>query len=91
MHQSFCTAEDGHAHTCDTVIVGVGAPVLAINVPGYGDSPWHADGYHSHRNSTVILAPVLRDTHIECRTCYEHVAGQVDCHKVGYSAARSGE
>ena len=36
-----------NAHTWDTVIVGVGEPALAVDLPGHGHSAWREDGDYS--------------------------------------------
>ena len=33
-----------NAHTWDTVIVGLGLPALAVDLPGHGRSAWREDG-----------------------------------------------
>jgi len=50
-----------NAHTWDTVIVGLGEPALALDLPGHGHSGWREDGDYSPRNNADALAPVLRD------------------------------
>lgn len=50
-----------NAHTWDTVIIGVGAPALAIDLPGHGYSSWRADGDYSPQRNADALAPVLQE------------------------------
>ncbi|WAJ45272.1 alpha/beta hydrolase [Mycobacterium sp. Aquia_216] len=50
-----------NAHTWDTVIVGLGVPALAVDLPGHGHSGWREDGDYSPRNNADAVAPVLRD------------------------------
>jgi esterase len=50
-----------NAHTWDTVIVGLGEPALAVDLPGHGHSGWREDGDYSPRNNAATLAPVLRE------------------------------
>ncbi len=50
-----------NAHTWDTVIVGVGEPALAVDLPGHGHSAWREDGDYSPQNNAAALAPVLRE------------------------------
>lgn len=50
-----------NAHTWDTVIVGLGEPALAVDLPGHGHSGWREDGDYSPRNNADTVAPVLRD------------------------------
>ena len=49
-----------NAHTWDTVIVGLGEPALAVDLPGHGHSAWREDGDYSPQNNAAALAPVLR-------------------------------
>jgi esterase len=50
-----------NAHTWDTVIVGLGEPALAVDLPGHGHSGWREDGDYSPQNNAAAIAPVLRD------------------------------
>jgi esterase len=50
-----------NAHTWDTVIVGLGEPALAVDLPGHGHSGWREDGDYSPQNNAAALAPVLSD------------------------------
>ncbi len=50
-----------NAHTWDTVIVGLGEPALAVDLPGHGHSAWRADGDYSPQHNADTLAPVLRE------------------------------
>jgi esterase len=50
-----------NAHTWDTVIVGLGEPALAVDLPGHGHSGWREDGDYSPHNNAATLAPVLRE------------------------------
>jgi pimeloyl-ACP methyl ester carboxylesterase len=44
-----------NAHTWDTVILAVGRPALAIDLPGHGHSTWRADrDYWPHRNAATL-------------------------------------
>lgn len=49
-----------NAHTWDTVIVGLGEPALAVDLPGHGRSAWRDDGDYSPQCNAATLAPVLR-------------------------------
>jgi pimeloyl-ACP methyl ester carboxylesterase len=49
-----------NAHTWDTVIVGLGEPALAVDLPGHGRSPWREDGDYGPRRNAETLEPVLR-------------------------------
>jgi esterase len=48
-----------NAHTWDTVIVGLGQPALAVDLPGHGHSAWREDGNYSPQNNAAAVAPVL--------------------------------
>jgi esterase len=50
-----------NAHTWDTVIVGVGEPALAVDLPGHGHSAWREDGDYSPQHNAAALAPVLHE------------------------------
>jgi pimeloyl-ACP methyl ester carboxylesterase len=50
-----------NAHTWDTVIVGLGVPALAVDLPGHGHSAWREDGDYSPQNNATAMAPVLND------------------------------
>jgi esterase len=50
-----------NAHTWDTVIVGLGEPALAVDLPGHGHSGWREDGDYSPLNNADAVAPVLRE------------------------------
>lgn len=50
-----------NAHTWDTVIVGLGEPALAVDLPGHGHSAWREDGNYSPQLNSETLAPVLRE------------------------------
>lgn len=48
-----------NAHTWDTVIVGLGEPALAVDLPGHGRSAWRDDGDYTPQRNAAALAPVL--------------------------------
>lgn len=50
-----------NAHTWDTVIVGLGVPALAIDLPGHGRSAWREDGDYGPKLGAVAIEPVIRD------------------------------
>jgi len=50
-----------NAHTWDTVILGLGLPALAIDLPGHGHSAWRADGDYAPRSNAATVEPVLRE------------------------------
>jgi pimeloyl-ACP methyl ester carboxylesterase len=50
-----------NAHTWDTVIVGLGEPALALDLPGHGRSAWRDDGDYSPQRNAATLAPVVRE------------------------------
>ncbi|CQD07153.1 alpha/beta hydrolase [Mycobacterium europaeum] len=49
-----------NAHTWDTVIVGLGEPALAVDLPGHGHSAWREDGDYSPQINADALMPALR-------------------------------
>jgi pimeloyl-ACP methyl ester carboxylesterase len=49
-----------NAHTWDTVILGLGVPALAIDLPGHGRSAWREDGDYGPKLNAHTLIPVLR-------------------------------
>lgn len=50
-----------NAHTWDTVIVGLGEPALAVDLPGHGHSAWRADGDYSPQLNADTLLRALRE------------------------------
>jgi pimeloyl-ACP methyl ester carboxylesterase len=50
-----------NAHTWDTVILGLGEPALAVDLPGHGRSAWRDDGDYGPRLAAATLAPRLRE------------------------------
>lgn len=50
-----------NAHTWDTVILGLGRPALAIDLPGHGRSAWREDGDYGPKLNAETLRPVLRE------------------------------
>lgn len=50
-----------NAHTWDTVIVGLGQPALAVDLPGHGHSGWREDGDYSPHHNADALTPALRE------------------------------
>lgn len=49
-----------NAHTWDTVILGLGMPALAIDLPGHGRSAWREDGDYGPKLNAAAVAPVMR-------------------------------
>ena len=50
-----------NAHTWDTVILGLGLPALAIDLPGHGHSAWRADGDYGPKLNAEAVAPVITE------------------------------
>jgi pimeloyl-ACP methyl ester carboxylesterase len=50
-----------NAHTWDTVIVGLGEPGLAIDLPGHGRSAWRDDGDYGPKLNAGAVEPVVRE------------------------------
>ncbi len=49
-----------NAHTWDTVILGLGRPALAIDLPGHGHSEWREDGDYGPALNARAVEPVIR-------------------------------
>ena len=50
-----------NAHTWDTVILGLGVPALAVDLPGHGRSAWREDGDYGPKLNAETMRPVLRE------------------------------
>lgn len=50
-----------NAHTWDTVILGLGLPALAIDLPGHGRSAWREDGDYGPTLNAAAVDPVIRE------------------------------
>jgi pimeloyl-ACP methyl ester carboxylesterase len=50
-----------NAHTWDTVILGLGLPALAIDLPGHGRSAWREDGDYGPKLNAAAVEPVVRE------------------------------
>lgn len=50
-----------NAHTWDTVILGLGLPALAIDLPGHGRSDWREDGDYGPTLNASAVAPVISE------------------------------
>ena len=50
-----------NAHTWDTVIVGLGEPALAVDLPGHGRSAWREDGDYGPKLNATAVEPVVRE------------------------------
>jgi pimeloyl-ACP methyl ester carboxylesterase len=50
-----------NAHTWDTVILGLGLPALAVDLPGHGRSAWREDGDYGPKRAAEAIAPILRE------------------------------
>jgi pimeloyl-ACP methyl ester carboxylesterase len=49
-----------NAHTWDTVIIGLGEPVLSIDLPGHCRSAWREDGDYGPKLNATAVEPVVR-------------------------------
>jgi pimeloyl-ACP methyl ester carboxylesterase len=49
-----------NAHTWDTVLLALGVPALAVDLPGHGHSAWRPDRDYSPRTNAASLTPFLR-------------------------------
>jgi pimeloyl-ACP methyl ester carboxylesterase len=50
-----------NAHTWDTVILGLGLPALAIDLPGHGRSDWREDGDYGPALNATAVQPVTAE------------------------------
>lgn len=50
-----------NAHTWDTVILGLGLPALAIDLPGHGRSDWREDGDYGPALNAAAAQPVIAE------------------------------
>ncbi|MDG4667292.1 alpha/beta hydrolase [Mycobacterium sp. 236(2023)] len=50
-----------NAHTWDTVIIGLGLPALALDLPGHGRSAWREDGDYGPKFNAEAVEPVIRE------------------------------
>jgi len=50
-----------NAHTWDTVILGLGLPALAIDLPGHGRSAWREDGDYGPPLNAAAVETVVRE------------------------------
>jgi len=49
-----------NAHTWDTVVLALGRPALAVDLPGHGHSDWRSDGAYTPANLADDVAVVVR-------------------------------
>lgn len=50
-----------NAHTWDTVILGLGLPALAVDLPGHGHSAWREDGDYGPKLNAEAVRPVIAE------------------------------
>ncbi|AZG46671.1 alpha/beta fold hydrolase [Gordonia insulae] len=50
-----------NAHTWDSVLLALGVPALAIDLPGHGHSSWRADGDYTPAPNALAIAPVIAE------------------------------
>lgn len=50
-----------NAHTWDTVILGLGLPALAVDLPGHGRSDWREDGDYGPALNATAVEPVIAE------------------------------
>ena len=67
-----------NAHTWDTVILGLGVPALAVDLPGHGRSAWREDGDYGPKLNAETLRPVLREWAPDAAPGRRHVARRAD-------------
>jgi pimeloyl-ACP methyl ester carboxylesterase len=63
------------AHTWDSVELLLGAPAIAVDLPGHGDSPWRRDGAYSPFTMAPVLGAALRATVTAPLTLVGHSLG----------------
>ena len=80
-----------NAHTWDTVILGLGLPALAIDLPGHGRSAWREDGDYGPKLNAETLRPGAAGVGAESAPRRRHVAGRADraAHRRHRTRARS--
>jgi pimeloyl-ACP methyl ester carboxylesterase len=74
-----------NAHTWDTVIVGLGLPALAIDLPGHGRSAWREDGDYGPRLNAETLRPILRECAPRPRLVVGHSLGGLTALRIAAS------
>lgn len=50
-----------NAHTWDTVVLGLGLPALAVDLPGHGRSDWREDGDYGPALNASAVQPVIAE------------------------------
>lgn len=75
-----------NAHTWDTVIVGLGLPALAIDLPGHGRSGWREDGDYGPRENAVAVEPVVRELASDADLMVGHSLGGLTALRLAVSA-----
>jgi pimeloyl-ACP methyl ester carboxylesterase len=50
-----------NAHTWDSVVLALGVPALAIDLPGHGHSDWRDDHNYLPQPNAIAVAPVIRE------------------------------
>ena len=66
-----------NAHTWDTVIVGLGEPALAVDLPGHGRSAWRDDGDYGPKLNAETLSRCCASSR-RTPTRRRNVAGRAD-------------
>jgi pimeloyl-ACP methyl ester carboxylesterase len=75
-----------NAHTWDTVIVGLGMPALALDLPGHGRSAWRDDGDYGPKQNAVAVEPVLRELAGDADLVVGHSLGGLTALRLAVSA-----
>lgn len=50
-----------NAHTWDSVLVALGEPALAVDLPGHGHSDWREDRNYTAQENARAVAPLIRE------------------------------
>jgi pimeloyl-ACP methyl ester carboxylesterase len=75
-----------NAHTWDTVIVGLGEPALAIDLPGHGRSAWRDDGNYGPKVNAVTVESVVRELAPDADVVVGHSLGGLTAMRLAVSA-----
>ena len=78
-----------NAHTWDTVILGLGTPALAVDLPGHGRSAWREDGDYGPKLNADTIEPMVQGAGGRGRPGGRHVAGWPDGAAAGDDRTRT--
>jgi pimeloyl-ACP methyl ester carboxylesterase len=75
-----------NAHTWDTVIIGLGEPALAVDLPGHGRSAWRDDGDYGPKLNAIAVEPVVRKLASDADLVVGHSLGGLTAMRLAVSA-----